>query len=278
MTDGVRSWVETADGLRLSVREWGRPDGPALLLIHGQAQCHLCFSPQIASALAEECRIVAFDMRGHGESDRPAGTAPYADADRFADDLARVIAATRLYRPVAVGWSMGGRVLRAYLVGHGDAALGGINFVGSRVIEAPELVSGRLGFWRAGEPPAMAAQIAATAAFLRECYRVQPSSDEFAATLAYNMLLSYEARAAIAGWTADPAAAQRAVAAVTVPVLVTHGARDAVAPPRASEMIVEALPAARLSWFEGCGHSPFQEAADRFNTELLAFVKSCHAP
>ena len=42
-----------------------------------------------------------------------------------------------------------------------------------------------------------------------------------------------------------------------------------------SDMTAAAIPHARQSWFDGCGHSPFSEDAPRFNAELLAFVRSC---
>ena len=63
--------VEGGGGLRLHVREWGRPDGPPILLIHGRSQNHLCWAPQYDSALADEFRLVAFDLRGHGMSEAP---------------------------------------------------------------------------------------------------------------------------------------------------------------------------------------------------------------
>ena len=50
LTDGARSDVRAPDGTRLAVYEWGKPAGPEVLLVHGFAQCHLCFEPQIRSA------------------------------------------------------------------------------------------------------------------------------------------------------------------------------------------------------------------------------------
>ena len=106
------------------------------MLVHGFAQCHLCFEPQIR-ALAGHCRVVAFDFRGHGASEQPADPAAYQGHRVWADDLATVMAAKGLKRPVLVGWSMGGRVIRQYLINYGDAGIAGINFVASQVIEEP---------------------------------------------------------------------------------------------------------------------------------------------
>ena len=58
-------------GTRLHVREWGRRDAPPILFVHGWSQHHLAFRRQFESALADEFRLVAFDLRGHGMSAAP---------------------------------------------------------------------------------------------------------------------------------------------------------------------------------------------------------------
>jgi pimeloyl-ACP methyl ester carboxylesterase len=136
ITNGTRINTYAPDGTRLAVYEWGQPAGPEVLLIHGFAQCHLCFEPQIR-ALAATCRVVAYDQRGHGASDQPTDPAAYQGGRVWADDIAAVIDAKQLKRPVIAGWSMGGRVTRQYLMVHGDSRLAGINFVASQVVEDP---------------------------------------------------------------------------------------------------------------------------------------------
>ena len=103
LSDGARSDVRAPDGTRLAVYEWGKATGPEVVLVHGFAQCHLCFEPQIP-ALAAHCRVVAFDFRGHGASEQPADPAAYQGHRVWADDLAAVMAAKGLKRPVLVGW------------------------------------------------------------------------------------------------------------------------------------------------------------------------------
>ena len=58
-------------GLKLHAREWGNPEGFPLLFIHGWSQNHLCWARQYDSALADEFRLVAYDLRGHGMSEAP---------------------------------------------------------------------------------------------------------------------------------------------------------------------------------------------------------------
>ena len=269
----ARTDVRAPDGARLAVYEWGNPSGPEVLLVHGFAQCHLCFEPQIG-ALASSCRVVAFDFRGHGASDQPTDPAAYQGNRVWADDIATVIEAKQLERPLVVGWSMGGRTTRQYLMVHGDSRLAGINFVASLAIEDPR---GR----GPGSPKplpmnlTLSAEIDAAIAFLDACYGRKPAEAEFRRALAYNMRVPAFVRRAIAGWSTDPAPTIEALRKVKVPILVTHGLQDTVVLPIAAEMTVAAIPHAQLSLFEGCGHSPFREDAPRFNKELLTFVESC---
>ena len=83
--------VEGGGGLRLHVREWGDPDGPPIVFIHGWSQNHLCWVKQYESALADEFRLVAYDLRGHGMSSAPLEAEHYADATLWADDVAAIL-------------------------------------------------------------------------------------------------------------------------------------------------------------------------------------------
>lgn len=272
--EGARSDVRAPDGTRIAVYEWGDPSGPEVVLIHGFAQSHLCFAPQLRNGLVRHCRVVAFDMRGHGASAQPADPAAYQGDRVWADDIAAVLSAKGLERPVLAGWSMGGRIIRQYLMVYGDVRLGGVNFVASQVIEEPRF-RGPSAPQPLPEDLTLAGEIEAAIAFLDGCYGRKPSEAEFRRALAYNMKVPPSVRRAIGGWSTDAAATRAALARVRVPVLVTHGRADTVVLPAAAEAVVEAVPYAKLSWFDGCGHSPFAEDAPRFNDELLAFVRSC---
>jgi non-heme chloroperoxidase len=264
--------VVTPDGVSISVGEWGNPTGPEILLIHGQAQSVVSFNRQTDSDLAHDFRIVAYDLRGHGLSDKPLDPAFYQDGRRWADELNAVIAAKRLRKPVVAGWSMGGRVLRQYLIHYGDGHLSGINFVATRPIEDPDIVGPASKAYHADTSHDLAGRIAANVAFLRACYEKQPDERDFVTAVAFNFMVPLEVRDAIAGWATDPDAVREAFAAVTVPTLVTHGRRDALILPRAAEMTAAAIKGATVSFYGDCGHAPFYEDAARYNRELATFV------
>lgn len=264
--------VVTPDGVRLAIQEWGNPAGHALLLIHGQAQCHLSFVRQLRSDLPREFRVITFDMRGHGESDKPDGAEFYQDSRRWADDVQSVINVLDLHRPVLVGWSMGGRIIRNYLIHYGDHRLGAINFVAARPIEDPGILGP--GSSAAHQPPrSLAGQLRQNIAFLRSCFNEEPDPDDFAIAVGFNMMLPQHVRRAIQGWSTSPDASASALRAITVPTLITHGRLDRLVLPAAAQMTADHVPGSRLSWYDNAGHAPFYEDAPRFNRELAAFVR-----
>jgi pimeloyl-ACP methyl ester carboxylesterase len=265
-------WARTPDGLDISVREWGDAQGRPVLFIHGLAQSHLSWLPQIASDLARDHRLVAYDLRGHGESAKPSDSAFYRDGRRWADEVAAVIDAMALERPLVVGWSLGGRVLRAYLMHHGDARLGGLHFVSTRPFEDPSVLAPASRADIAGRPESLAERIDAHVAFLRACYLRAPAEGDFAVALAYNAIVSQEIREAISGWSTGVEETRAAFARISVPTLVSHGRDDALILPSAATMTAAAVKGARISWYDDCGHSPFYEHAARFNRELRDFV------
>ncbi len=275
---GLRHRVTAADGVVLEVREWGDPDGPELLLVPGVAQSYLSFVKQYAAPALQKYRIVSFDPRGHGLSDKPVGTAWYQQGARWAGDVHAIMAALGLRRPVLAGWSLGGRIVRQYLVDHGDAQLSGVVFISCRPVEVPEVigpgnaVTGQLVMEDVGS------RIDVASAFLRNCFGIQPTEAEFAFALAFNMLCPFEIRQQIGGWLTETAVSEGALRRVRVPALVQHGRDDILVLPGAAEITARLIPHARTSWYEGCGHSVFFEAPEQFNSELTAFVDATWRP
>ena len=269
-----QQWVTTPDGVDISVREWGDPAGRPIVFVHGLAQSHLSFLPQFASDLARHHRLVAYDLRGHGESGKPSDPAFYNDGRRWADELHAVIDGAGLERPILVGWSLGGRVLRAYLMHHGDRHIGGLHFVSTRPFEDPAVLAPASRADLAGRPDSLAQRIDAHIAFLRACFLRQPPEDDFAVALSYNVIVPQEIREAIGSWKTGLEETRAALVQVSVPTLIAHGRDDALILPAAAEMTAAAIEGARISWYDDCGHSPFYEHAARFNDELHAFAAS----
>jgi len=267
--------VEGAAGVNLHVREGGVPNGVPILLIHGWSQSQLCWTKQFESSLRDECRIVALDLRGHGMSDAPAESAQYTDGDKWAEDIAAVIDALELERPVLVGWSYGGFVISDYVRRFGEDKIAGINFVGGAVVLGPKAFGSLIGPGFLENAPAacqddLLTNIAAIRRFLRACIAKPIVQDEFEQILAFNMVVKPSVRGALIQRELDFASVLQGI---TVPVLVTHGRSDTVVLPAMADYILAHCKTARASWFDGIGHAPFLEESIRFNTELKNFVQ-----
>jgi len=263
--------VRTPDGLAIAAQGWGNPAGPEILFIHGFMQSRLSWLGQTQSELAREFRMVTYDLRGHGDSEKPLERARYRDGKAWADELAAVIAAAGLKRPVLVGWSYAGRVIADYLETHGSAGIAGINFVNARTKSDPRF-AGQFSsiHFSALMAEDLATRIAATRTFLHACFSRQPSQDDFETMLAFNMMVPRAVRAAMSGREFDADALFRRLA---LPVLVTFGLEDKILTAEGARHVAGVIPGAKLSLYDGIGHAPFWEDTPRFNAELAAFVR-----
>lgn len=95
--------------LRIHFRDWGNPAAPPLIIVHGLRDHSHSFD-DLARSLMDRFRVLAIDLRGHGDSE----TTPYYAFGHFVLDLHNMIRALRLEHPVLIGHSMGGEVVANY--------------------------------------------------------------------------------------------------------------------------------------------------------------------
>jgi pimeloyl-ACP methyl ester carboxylesterase len=110
-------FIPTTDDLKLRVREWGSPDAPPLVLLHGLRGYSGTWRA-LAKALSGERRLIAIDQRGRGESDWDPAANYYTDA--YLSDLETLIARLNVDRFVLLGHSMGGTTGYVYAAKHPD--------------------------------------------------------------------------------------------------------------------------------------------------------------
>ena len=271
--------VEGGGSLRLHVREWGKADGAPILFIHGWSQNHLCWAKQYESALADEFRLVAYDLRGHGMSEAPLEPHHYTDAELWADDVAAVIEQLGLDRPVLVGWSYGAFVICDYVRAHGQDRIAAINFV-EGVVKLGETAFGTfigpgfLDHFGGATADDLPTNIQAMRSFVAACAAKPLCAEEFETALGWNIAVPARIRANLAAREIDDDDVLRTL---DVPLLVTQGRADTVVLPAMAEHILETCPTAGASWYEGIGHLPHLQAPHRFNGELAELTRRVHA-
>jgi non-heme chloroperoxidase len=268
--------VTGGGGLQLHVREWGNASGPPILFIHGWSQNHLCWAKQYESALADEFRLVAFDLRGHGMSDAPLEPEHYVDGSLWAADLAAIIDELDLVRPVLVGWSYGAFVICDYIRLHGQDRIAAINFV-EGAVKLGETAFGTLigpGFldhFVAATSDDVPTNIWGMRAFVRACLVKPVAADDLETVVCWNVAVPAQVRANLAAREIDDDDVLRVL---EVPLLVTQGRADTVVLPAMAEHVLATCPSADASWYEGVGHVPHLEEPERFNSELAALTRS----
>jgi pimeloyl-ACP methyl ester carboxylesterase len=266
--------VRTPDGVRIAAQEWGNPAGSEILFIHGFSQASMSWQRQVESDLATEFRLVTYDLRGHGNSDKSLEPEKYKESKAWADEVQAIIDAANFNRPVLVGWSYRGHVIADYLKVHGAAGLAGLNIVDAVVTKSdPSFYGDGLTVQPLMSSEDLAINIAATRTFLRNCFEKQPSQDDFEMMLAFNMMVPPKVRANMGGRTLSM---DETLKALKLPVLVTHGATDKLALVAAAIHTAAIIPGAKLSVYDGVGHAPFWEDTARFNAELSAFVRAAN--
>jgi non-heme chloroperoxidase len=270
----VRTYeVSGGGGVRLHVEETGNRSGQPVLFIHGLSMSGYAWHRQMYSELARDLRLVTIDLRGHGESERPADA--YGDSDLWAQDVAAVIRSLELVRPVLSGWSYGGVVIGDYLSRYGEDGVGGIQLVGaiSRLGESAMPFLGPR--FLAVVPGLFAADAEESTTALRTFGRLltrEPlSAAEADRVLGVAGGTPPRVRQGLLSRTLDHGAL---LAGLRAPVLITHGREDEIILPAMAEHHASTIRTARTSYYPGVGHAPFWEDADRFNAELHAFATS----
>jgi len=129
--------IELPGGPALAYEDRGA--GAPLVLLHG-----FCGSSgywrEVLPLIAGSCRVIAPDLRGHGSSDAPAE--PVYSMEAYTDDIAALIQALRLEKPVVLGHSLGGYITLALAERH-PGLLGGFGLVHSTAY--PDTEEGRVG-------------------------------------------------------------------------------------------------------------------------------------
>jgi non-heme chloroperoxidase len=254
--------VALGNGVRLRYAHRGPATGPAIVLLHGYSDSSFSFS-RIMPLLPPDRRVIAPDLRGHGDSDKPASGYRMAD---LAGDVIEMLDALDVPSAVIVGHSMGSFVAQA-LVEKAPRLVSGLVLLGS----APVAVNDTIKMLRSAvdeltDPVDIG--------FVRDFQYgsiAQPVPYAFMQTaIATSMRLPAAIwRQLIKGMMEYEPQMPRS----SVRVLVIGGAQDSVFSVKEQAALAQQYPFARLRLFDDAGHSLHWEQPEAFVRALLAFVR-----
>lgn len=127
----IRYVLTTDDGLNIRVFEWKKSDGtlnsaaPAVIFINGFPHAQLEWLPVTTSPLANNYRLITYDLRGQGLSDKPDDGSKYANGT-YAAEIQNIISTLNLQNTVLIAHSHGGTALMDYIINKGTSNLKGI--------------------------------------------------------------------------------------------------------------------------------------------------------
>lgn len=266
-----------AEDVRLHIEDSGGSGRP-VVLIHGWPLSAQAWQPQVSALRKAGFRVVAYDRRGFGRSDKPPSGYGY---DTLADDLQRVMEQCGLQDATLVGFSMGGGEVARYVARHGESRLHSVVFAAAVtpcLMKSAHNPDGPLTPEKAQEK---------SAAFERDrgAYFEQFTTAFFSAD---GVLQVTEAQRREAIVLCEQSAQHAALACMesfattdfredlkklTVPVLVLHGGSDAVVPFEGSgQQTHRAVPHSQLVKVNGAPHGLNVSHAGPFNDALLTFL------
>jgi 3-oxoadipate enol-lactonase len=265
---GREALTRSEPALVYSVREPRSGAAPrhTVVLAHALG-CDSMMWDDFANALAQDCRVIAFDARGHGQSAAPAG--PYSMAE-LADDAQRLLSELDAGEVVWVGLSMGGMVGQELALRHPDRvkALVLANTTSGYPAEGVANWDQRIAAVREGGLASIADAVMQRW-FHEEFRRMQP------ATVArWRDRVASTDRQGYLGWCEaikrhDTTARLRQI---RKPTLVIAGELDAGTPVAMSQLIAREIPNARLIVLPQASHLSVLEQPVAFEAAVQGFL------
>lgn len=257
--------LRLATGVRLHYVEQGNANGPTVILLHGYSDSWVSYT-RVLPLLDKKYHVYVPDLRGHGESERPASGYTLPD---FAGDIVAFMDAKGIRKATIVGHSMGSfvaqhvaimapeRVERLVLVGSAPAVSNGE--VSQLQIEVNALTD--------PVPPKFVTEF-------QKSVITRPVPDEFMERVIQESLKlpARVWRDAMAGMLAQNSSVT--LSKIKAPTLIIWGDQETVFPKRSDqEVLRKAIPKAELKVYEGTGHCPNWEEPARFAKDLDEFMR-----
>lgn len=245
--------------------------GEPLVFISGLGG-HLGEVPYLIDSYRRHVDFIAYDNRGCGRSEKPAGAFTVAG---FADDAAALIEALGLQSAIVYGSSMGGMVAQELTLRHprrvralilGCTTAGAVNGVPPAAETIQQMVRNQpltgdeasVAGWRLGySEPYIAANYDAMLARSREARRHSAPPDSYMRQIA--------AAAKHDAWDR--------LHEIGCPVMILHGSNDVMIPPANAHLMKARIAHAELHILDGMGHGYNLEAQPEADALVLDFVR-----
>lgn len=265
-------YIEVEAGVKVYAEDVGI--GQPVIFIHGWPLNSKSFESQVGELAVNNFRFIGIDLRGYGKSDKPWSGYDY---DTAASDVKAVVDHLKLDNFVLAGFSMGGPIAIRYLTKYGQGNVDKLLLMGA----AAPLFTQRDDF-KIGMPPSGIDDIIKELKTDRplflskfaDMFFEQKKTPEF---LHWFQSLGLEAGAhstILSAISLRDEDLRDEIGNISVPTAIFHGKNDGICPFELAEVLQDEIPNSVLVPFENSGHGINADEPDKFNTEMIKFLKS----
>jgi pimeloyl-ACP methyl ester carboxylesterase len=255
--------IQLKTGVRLHYAEQGNPAGQPIILLHGYTDSWFSFS-RVLPLFGANYHIYALDLRGHGNSERPANG---YKVNNFAADVLAFIDAKNLKSVTLVGHSMGSFIAQQVAYNAPERVSRLVLIGSATTVRNREVFDFQQAVNKLTDP--------VPAQFIKDFQSgtaYEPLPKEFLEQIVAESLKLPASvwRAVLAGLLTHDTRQQ--LAAIKVPTLIMWGDKDAFFPKSEQQLLVDALAKGVLKVYSNIGHSPQWERPQEVVRDIEEFL------
>jgi len=271
---GREEYIEVEKNVKLHVTDLG--EGQPIVLIHGWPLSDAMYEYQYAYFTQQGYRVIGITLRGFGLSDKPAGKYNY---DVFADDIKVVLDKLNIQNATIGGFSMGGATVVHYVAKYKAAHVSKLALFGAAAPTWTKRADFNFGYWSKEDVDGLIQLNNTNRPQLLENFgKIFPANEKSVSPGYGAWLGTIQAQASPYAMaeglkTLRDSDLREDLKKITIPTLILHGKLDKICSYELAEQMHSLLKNSTLVPLEKSGHALFIEELDKFNSELLKFVK-----
>jgi len=270
---GRQEFIEVEKNVKLHVTDLG--EGRPVVLIHGWPLSDAMYEYQYQELVEKGFRVIGITLRGFGQSDKPYG--PY-NYDVYAADIKTVLDKLNIQHATLGGFSMGGAISIHYVAKYNGAHIAKLALFGAAAPVWTKRTDYPYGFTKETVNELIALSKTNRPQLLENFGKIFAASETALSPGIGNWLGSINMEA-------SPYAATQSLIAlrdtdlrpelskINIPTVIFHGVKDRICEFALAEQMQKGIKNSTIVPFENSGHGLFVEEREKFNSELIKFIK-----
>ncbi|WP_081147649.1 alpha/beta fold hydrolase [Niastella vici] len=270
---GRQEFIEVEKNVKLHVTDLG--EGSPVVLIHGWPLSDAMYEYQYQELVEKGFRVIGITLRGFGKSDKPYGKYNY---DVYADDIKIVLDKLNIQKATIGGFSMGGAISIHYVAKYNAAHVAKLALFGAAAPVWTKRTDYPYGFTKETVNELIALSKTNRPQLLENFGKIFAASETALSPGIGNWLSGINMEA-------SPYAATQSLIAlrdtdlrpelskISIPTVIFHGVKDKICEFALAEQMHKGIKNSTIVPFENSGHGLFVEEREKFNNELIKFIK-----